>query len=643
MKRSACLVSIALLSICIVACNKRSHTASSFLSDSSSSQALSSSSYEHIHRWGEPTYEWSSDNAKCTANVVCLDDLSHKETEEVDSSYVISSPAKCEIDGVGTYTANFVNPLFTSQTKNIALPKLGHDFIHHDGQASTCTEKGWNAYDTCSRCDYTSKVETDALGHEYARNEETLVYECIHEGCQATNGRDYEMSITIDKVHVGDLYKSRDYEFSFKNDNGNVVFGFVSYYIDGSTVINPSYGASYRFPNSYVGKTVKALIYLGIHNKTTVSLSANRQQIENCTVLCNGQVTTKGGRTTANSSDYYPSSEPSVIDNYFYNYHFDLGTVLPSEDPSDYEYSYQDQSFNFDHASINNTLYSAYLDFVTQAYNNSKVSCYGDNTLEFISDAQFDGSEVVNTPFIKYASIINLSVLPQDDGQFMLSGTCSYTSKLENEETTEINETGGFRRWVENDRDVLRLGFTVGGIQFFLWFTPTGESSEHCHLHHFVRDETTLEYYCDYEDCEATNGRDYEMTIELPTLRAGDVYDKWDATCTFKNDDEALSFVVIIYEIDNEIIPYTQSGTYEFLDSNVGQDIIAHVYIGVDDDTYVRFNESKNVIANLQIIYNDEPYSCSGDIGPYTSQSGKTYEQTFHYEIPYGTLQPRNS
>ena len=42
-----------------------------------------------------------------------------------------------------------------------------HDLIHHEAQAATCTEPGWEAYDTCSRCDYTTYVELPALGHDY--------------------------------------------------------------------------------------------------------------------------------------------------------------------------------------------------------------------------------------------------------------------------------------------------------------------------------------------------------------------------------------------------------------------------------------------------------------------------------------------
>ena len=41
-----------------------------------------------------------------------------------------------------------------------------HDLIPHAGKAATCTEKGWKAYNTCSRCDYSAYEELAALGHD---------------------------------------------------------------------------------------------------------------------------------------------------------------------------------------------------------------------------------------------------------------------------------------------------------------------------------------------------------------------------------------------------------------------------------------------------------------------------------------------
>lgn len=54
-----------------------------------------------------------------------------------------------------------------------AIPALKHDLEHHEAKAPTCTEKGWDAYDTCSRfgCDYTTRTELPALNHDLEQHE----------------------------------------------------------------------------------------------------------------------------------------------------------------------------------------------------------------------------------------------------------------------------------------------------------------------------------------------------------------------------------------------------------------------------------------------------------------------------------------
>ena len=47
------------------------------------------------------------------------------------------------------------------------LPALNHDLEQHEAKAPTCTEIGWDAYETCSRCDHTTYVELPALNHDY--------------------------------------------------------------------------------------------------------------------------------------------------------------------------------------------------------------------------------------------------------------------------------------------------------------------------------------------------------------------------------------------------------------------------------------------------------------------------------------------
>ena len=45
------------------------------------------------------------------------------------------------------------------------VPALGHSEIINEAKAPTCTEKGWDAYVTCSRCDYNTYEAIDATGH----------------------------------------------------------------------------------------------------------------------------------------------------------------------------------------------------------------------------------------------------------------------------------------------------------------------------------------------------------------------------------------------------------------------------------------------------------------------------------------------
>ena len=52
-----------------------------------------------------------------------------------------------------------------AQTRGVNA--LGHDLKHHAAKAATCTEAGWEAYDTCSRCDYTTYKEIPATGHHH--------------------------------------------------------------------------------------------------------------------------------------------------------------------------------------------------------------------------------------------------------------------------------------------------------------------------------------------------------------------------------------------------------------------------------------------------------------------------------------------
>lgn len=104
-------------------------------------------SYYGGHDWGE----WSPINGNGTHTRSCT------RCPEVDTASctggtaTCSAKAVCEVCG-GKYGEK--------DPKN-------HDLVQHAAQAPTCTEKGWNAYDTCSRCDYNTYAELSALNHDY--------------------------------------------------------------------------------------------------------------------------------------------------------------------------------------------------------------------------------------------------------------------------------------------------------------------------------------------------------------------------------------------------------------------------------------------------------------------------------------------
>ena len=98
------------------------------------------------HAWGE----WNP-NGDGTHTRICTNPNCDAKEENVpcggDSRATCIRPGTCTTCG-GRYDG-------------------GHDLVQHAAKAPTCTEKGWDAYETCSRCDYTTYAELPALNHDY--------------------------------------------------------------------------------------------------------------------------------------------------------------------------------------------------------------------------------------------------------------------------------------------------------------------------------------------------------------------------------------------------------------------------------------------------------------------------------------------
>ncbi len=70
------------------------------------------------HAWGEVTYTWAEDNSTVTATRICANNSDHKETETVDVTGEVTTPATYTQMGKTTYTsADFTNQAFEQQTR----------------------------------------------------------------------------------------------------------------------------------------------------------------------------------------------------------------------------------------------------------------------------------------------------------------------------------------------------------------------------------------------------------------------------------------------------------------------------------------------------------------------------------------------
>lgn len=143
-------------------------------------------SYYGGHAWGE----WSSagngthtrsctnycrevDTANCTGGTatcsakavceVCGGEYGEKDSNNHDLEQHAAKAPTCTEKGWSAYeTCSRCD-----HTTYAELPALNHDLKQYAAKAPTCTEIGWNAYETCSRCDYTTYAELPALNHDY--------------------------------------------------------------------------------------------------------------------------------------------------------------------------------------------------------------------------------------------------------------------------------------------------------------------------------------------------------------------------------------------------------------------------------------------------------------------------------------------
>ena len=97
---------------------------------------------------------------------------------------------------------------------------LGHDMAQYDAKSVTCTEAGWNVYEVCSRCGYSTFAEIPAVGHNYGMWTQVVAPTCDAEGqdksvcgtCGETVYRDTRISGDPNKILVSDPVPENYYD-----------------------------------------------------------------------------------------------------------------------------------------------------------------------------------------------------------------------------------------------------------------------------------------------------------------------------------------------------------------------------------------------------------------------------------------------
>ena len=108
----------------------------------------------------------------------------HSFTKTSTASKYLKSSATCTSEAVYYKSCACGLASSTETFTSGAIDPENHALVHYEAKAPTCTAVGWEAYDTCSRCGYTTKVEKQKTPHTYGTP--TYVWAANNDSCTAT-------------------------------------------------------------------------------------------------------------------------------------------------------------------------------------------------------------------------------------------------------------------------------------------------------------------------------------------------------------------------------------------------------------------------------------------------------------------------
>ncbi|MBQ7408828.1 MAG: hypothetical protein IJW13_06140, partial [Clostridia bacterium] len=100
------------------------------------------------------------DEQKNELNSLIIAALKHNE-----SDWIVQKQATCTAEGSKYKECTVCKKVLASQT----IEKLEHNLVGYEAKAPTCTQSGWNEYEACANCSYSTYTEIAATGHDYEK------------------------------------------------------------------------------------------------------------------------------------------------------------------------------------------------------------------------------------------------------------------------------------------------------------------------------------------------------------------------------------------------------------------------------------------------------------------------------------------
>ncbi len=187
------------------------------------------------HSWQE-----ISNTATCTEDGILTYECSvcGKPKEEVVSAahlygeLIAQTNKTCTTDGMlAHYQCTRCQSLFNEDKESVTEEDLripaGHELTSYDAKSPTCTEVGWDAYEACENCDYTTKVEKEALGHTYEIWKTTTLATLYQNGIETI----YCSTCDTAGTETRGLSAQADFknDFSVNSSDGIWKYGSVAY------------------------------------------------------------------------------------------------------------------------------------------------------------------------------------------------------------------------------------------------------------------------------------------------------------------------------------------------------------------------------------------------------------------------------